>query len=133
MEAATGQEVELCLECIEWAKAEKRTFLRQALEVRVGSHQISFSPPNTHTDSHTLFFANDNRPFITEMSVWGSFSSCFLSLLYLYFSIVLILQTVNHDVATVLLCPQARLISLYFDTKCYQEALQLGRCQILRM
>ncbi|KAK7919378.1 hypothetical protein WMY93_010662 [Mugilogobius chulae] len=29
MEAATGQEVELCLECIEWAKAEKRTFLRQ--------------------------------------------------------------------------------------------------------
>ncbi|KAM8825508.1 26S proteasome non-ATPase regulatory subunit 11A isoform 1-T1 [Synchiropus picturatus] len=51
MEAATGQEVELCLECIEWAKAEKRTFLRQALE--------------------------------------------------------------------------ARLISLYFDTKCYQEALQL--------
>lgn len=34
MEAATGQEVELCLECIEWAKAEKRTFLRQALEVR---------------------------------------------------------------------------------------------------
>lgn len=36
MEAATGQEVELCLECIEWAKAEKRTFLRQALEVRLG-------------------------------------------------------------------------------------------------
>lgn len=33
MEAATGQEVELCLECIDWAKAEKRTFLRQALEV----------------------------------------------------------------------------------------------------
>ncbi|KAM6957471.1 26S proteasome non-ATPase regulatory subunit 11A-like [Aplochiton taeniatus] len=52
MEAATGQEVDLCLECIEWAKAEKRTFLRQALE--------------------------------------------------------------------------ARLISLYFDTKRYQEALQLG-------
>ncbi|KAJ0001563.1 hypothetical protein NQD34_006583 [Periophthalmus magnuspinnatus] len=52
MEAATGQEVDLCLECIEWAKAEKRTFLRQALE--------------------------------------------------------------------------ARLISLYFDTKCYQEALLLG-------
>ncbi|XP_061893037.1 26S proteasome non-ATPase regulatory subunit 11A-like [Entelurus aequoreus] len=52
MDAATGQEVELCLECIEWAKAEKRTFLRQALE--------------------------------------------------------------------------GRLISLYFDTKSYQEALQLG-------
>ncbi|NXX86272.1 PSD11 ATPase, partial [Urocolius indicus] len=34
MEAATGQEVGLCLECIEWAKSEKRTFLRQALEVR---------------------------------------------------------------------------------------------------
>uniref|UniRef100_A0A8C5Q4Z0 Proteasome 26S subunit, non-ATPase 11 n=1 Tax=Leptobrachium leishanense TaxID=445787 RepID=A0A8C5Q4Z0_9ANUR len=37
MEAATGQEVELCLECIEWAKAEKRTFLRQALEARLVS------------------------------------------------------------------------------------------------
>ncbi|NWQ83803.1 PSD11 ATPase, partial [Columbina picui] len=36
MEAATGQEVDLCLECIEWAKSEKRTFLRQALEVFVG-------------------------------------------------------------------------------------------------
>lgn len=36
MEAATGQEVDLCLECIEWAKVEKRTFLRQALEVRPG-------------------------------------------------------------------------------------------------
>lgn len=43
MEAATGQEVELCLECIEWAKAEKRTFLRQALEVRLGS-VASFTP-----------------------------------------------------------------------------------------
>lgn len=28
----------------------------------------------------------------------------------------------------VLFSPQARLISLYFDTKCYQEALQLGEC-----
>ncbi|XP_064492978.1 26S proteasome non-ATPase regulatory subunit 11 [Pseudopipra pipra] len=37
MEAATGQEVDLCLECIEWAKLEKRTFLRQALEARLVS------------------------------------------------------------------------------------------------
>lgn len=37
MEAATGQEVELCLECIEWAKSEKRTFLRQTLEVSTPS------------------------------------------------------------------------------------------------
>ncbi|NXC33517.1 PSD11 ATPase, partial [Campylorhamphus procurvoides] len=37
MEAATGQEVGLCIECIDWAKSEKRTFLRQALEVRYGS------------------------------------------------------------------------------------------------
>ncbi|XP_055476134.1 26S proteasome non-ATPase regulatory subunit 11 isoform X1 [Psammomys obesus] len=29
--------VELCLECIEWAKSEKRTFLRQALEARLVS------------------------------------------------------------------------------------------------
>ncbi|CAG5120199.1 unnamed protein product [Candidula unifasciata] len=52
MEAGTGNEVELCKECIQWAKDERRTFLRQSLE--------------------------------------------------------------------------ARLISLYFDTKRYQEALQLG-------
>nr|XP_023854453.1 26S proteasome non-ATPase regulatory subunit 11-like [Salvelinus alpinus] len=37
MEAATGQEVELCLECIEWAMAEKITFLRQNLEARLVS------------------------------------------------------------------------------------------------
>uniref|UniRef100_G3NN38 PCI domain-containing protein n=1 Tax=Gasterosteus aculeatus aculeatus TaxID=481459 RepID=G3NN38_GASAC len=65
MEAATGQEVELCLECIEWAKVEKRTFLRQALEVRL-------------------------------------------------------------SLVAVGVAEEARLISLYFDTKCYQEALQLG-------
>ncbi|XP_064647631.1 26S proteasome non-ATPase regulatory subunit 11-like [Lineus longissimus] len=35
MEAATGKEVELCQECIDWAKEEKRTFLRQALEARL--------------------------------------------------------------------------------------------------
>ena len=28
-------EVDLCLECIEWAKSEKRTFLRQSLEARL--------------------------------------------------------------------------------------------------
>ncbi|KAG0427457.1 hypothetical protein HPB47_025512 [Ixodes persulcatus] len=33
MEAATGMEVELCKECIDWAQQEKRTFLRQSLEV----------------------------------------------------------------------------------------------------
>ncbi len=35
MEAGTGNEVSLCLECIEWATTEKRTFLRQALESRL--------------------------------------------------------------------------------------------------
>ncbi|XP_076329362.1 26S proteasome non-ATPase regulatory subunit 11-like [Tachypleus tridentatus] len=35
MEAATGFEVELCKECIEWAKQEKRIFLRQSLEARL--------------------------------------------------------------------------------------------------
>ncbi|CAD5117299.1 DgyrCDS6086 [Dimorphilus gyrociliatus] len=35
MDAATGKEVSLCQECIEWAKEEKRTFLRQALEARL--------------------------------------------------------------------------------------------------
>merc|ERR1719290_926825 len=35
MDAATGYEVDLCKECIEWAKEEKRTFLRQSLEARL--------------------------------------------------------------------------------------------------
>jgi len=35
LEAGTGKEVELCKECIEWAKSENRTFLRQALEARL--------------------------------------------------------------------------------------------------
>lgn len=50
MEAATGQEVELCLECIDWAKAEKRTFLRQALEVTLWLHYkaVNISWPNLH-------------------------------------------------------------------------------------
>ncbi|XP_014778032.1 26S proteasome non-ATPase regulatory subunit 11 [Octopus bimaculoides] len=35
LEAGTGNEVSLCNECIDWAKNEKRTFLRQALEARL--------------------------------------------------------------------------------------------------
>lgn len=35
MDTKTGQEVTLCLDCIEWAKEEKRSLLRQALEARL--------------------------------------------------------------------------------------------------
>jgi len=35
MHAGTGKEITLCKECIDWAKEEKRTFLRQALEARL--------------------------------------------------------------------------------------------------
>lgn len=35
MEASTGLEVEVCRDNIEWAKAERRTFLRQSLEARL--------------------------------------------------------------------------------------------------
>lgn len=35
MQAETGIEVQLCKECIDWAKQEKRTFLRQSLEARL--------------------------------------------------------------------------------------------------
>jgi 26S proteasome regulatory subunit N6 len=35
LEANTGCEVQLCKDCIEWAKQEKRTFLRQSLEARL--------------------------------------------------------------------------------------------------
>lgn len=35
LEADTGIEVQLCKDCIEWSKQEKRTFLRQSLEARL--------------------------------------------------------------------------------------------------
>lgn len=35
LDAKTGQEVKLCQDCIEWAKEEKRTFLRHSLEIRL--------------------------------------------------------------------------------------------------
>lgn len=35
LEAGTGEEIRVCSENIEWAKNENRTFLRQALEVRL--------------------------------------------------------------------------------------------------
>lgn len=35
MDAKTGQEVQLCVNCIDWAKEEKRTFLRHSLEIRL--------------------------------------------------------------------------------------------------
>jgi len=35
LEAGTGEEIQLCTETIDWAKNENRTFLRQALEVRL--------------------------------------------------------------------------------------------------
>ena len=33
MDAATGYEVQLCKECIQWATDEKRIFLRQVQEI----------------------------------------------------------------------------------------------------
>lgn len=35
MDSAIGLEVDLCKECIQWAREEKRTYLRQALEARL--------------------------------------------------------------------------------------------------
>lgn len=35
LEAGEGVEIELCKECIDWAKEESRTFLRQSLEARL--------------------------------------------------------------------------------------------------
>ncbi|XP_043258767.1 26S proteasome non-ATPase regulatory subunit 11 [Colletes gigas] len=35
LEAGIGIEVQLCKECIDWAKEERRTFLRQSLEARL--------------------------------------------------------------------------------------------------
>lgn len=35
LETGIGIEVQLCKDCIEWAKQEKRTFLRQSLEARL--------------------------------------------------------------------------------------------------
>lgn len=36
-----SSQVQLCQECINWAKDEKRTFLRQALEVNVSGRKLN--------------------------------------------------------------------------------------------
>lgn len=41
-------QVDLCLECIEWAKSEKRTFLRQALEVGATSQTCAAAASPWH-------------------------------------------------------------------------------------
>lgn len=51
MEAGTGREIELCKECIGWAKDENRTFLRQALEARLIS---LYFDTKTYQDALTL-------------------------------------------------------------------------------
>ena len=50
MEAGTGKEVELCQECIDWAKDEKRTFLRQALEVSDAGSSVLYGFSVFETD-----------------------------------------------------------------------------------
>jgi 26S proteasome regulatory subunit N6 len=42
MEAHTGVEIDLCKECIEWARTEKRIFLRQSLQARLVELYFSF-------------------------------------------------------------------------------------------
>lgn len=39
LSAFREQKVSMCKECIEWAKENKRRFLRQALEVRPDGHR----------------------------------------------------------------------------------------------
>lgn len=73
MEAATGQEVELCLECIEWAKVEKRTFLRQALEVRclrdlnLLLNVVANEPHRAHLDIYFNFCHLDYTHFLLKL------------------------------------------------------------------
>jgi 26S proteasome regulatory subunit N6 len=37
MPNSTAFQTEMCMECIEWCKQEKRTFLRQRIEARLAS------------------------------------------------------------------------------------------------
>ncbi|KAK7586228.1 hypothetical protein V9T40_004104 [Parthenolecanium corni] len=43
LEAGVGVEIDLCKECIEWAKEESRTFLRQSLEARLISLYFEYA------------------------------------------------------------------------------------------
>ncbi|NWV65272.1 PSD11 ATPase, partial [Malurus elegans] len=80
MEAATGQEVDLCLECIEWAKSEKRTFLRQALEVGpssqpyVGAQQLPEFCPSPLPGSQLLreLKKMDDKALLVEVQLLES-------------------------------------------------------------
>ncbi|NWJ06571.1 PSD11 ATPase, partial [Crypturellus undulatus] len=74
MEAATGQEVDLCLECIEWAKSEKRTFLRQALEVRYGVDPklYSYSSPPLGSQLLRELKKMDDKALLVEVQLLES-------------------------------------------------------------
>ncbi|NWX94032.1 PSD11 ATPase, partial [Nothoprocta pentlandii] len=74
MEAATGQEVDLCLECIEWAKSEKRTFLRQALEVSyiVDPKPISCSSPPLGSQLLRELKKMDDKALLVEVQLLES-------------------------------------------------------------
>ncbi|NXE55793.1 PSD11 ATPase, partial [Casuarius casuarius] len=79
MEAATGQEVDLCLECIEWAKSEKRTFLRQALEVRyivhpkpIAGYKGSCSSPSPGSQLLRELKKMDDKALLVEVQLLES-------------------------------------------------------------
>ncbi|NXU12512.1 PSD11 ATPase, partial [Pardalotus punctatus] len=79
MEAATGQEVDLCLECIEWAKSEKRTFLRQALEghlvcADVGAERVTAFCPSPLPGSQLLreLKKMDDKALLVEVQLLES-------------------------------------------------------------
>ncbi|NXN65951.1 PSD11 ATPase, partial [Himantopus himantopus] len=72
MEAATGQEVDLCLECIEWAKSEKRTFLRQALESLVAGYKGSCSCPLLGSQLLRELKKMDDKALLVEVQLLES-------------------------------------------------------------
>lgn len=76
MEASTGLEVEVCRDNIEWAKSERRTFLRQSLEARLVA---LFYDTAQYTDALSLgsqllkeLKKLDDKNLLVEVQLWES-------------------------------------------------------------
>lgn len=98
-------QVELCKECIDWAKDEKRTFLRQALEVQfiflllfLGTYTLEFTELLTNLEN----WGGGQKKSCKSSLFW--FSESFLQLLGYLAIAALCVCDKNEVLVTIFIC-----------------------------